>query len=95
MRRRVKVGDIEVGVMDNPKPEKTNWIVYRYRARTNEYLSKQEAYTDVQAEYLFTQVVGQEELRQKRAALAASEVMSEPDLAEGAHYQTHPFFARF
>jgi hypothetical protein len=95
MKKRVKVGDIEVGVMSNPHPEKTNWIVYRYRARTNEYLSKQEAYTDVQAENLFTLVIGQEELRQKRAALAASAVMSEPDLAEVAHYQTHPFFARF
>lgn len=95
MRRRVKVGDIEVGVMDNPKPDKNNWIVYRYRARTNEYLSKQEAHSQTSAEYLFTQVVGQEELRQKRAAAEAAVAESDPAPALRGHYHDHPFFARF
>jgi hypothetical protein len=95
MSKRVKVGDIEIGVMSNPLPEKTNWIVYRYRPRTNEYLSKQEAYTEVQAENLFALVVGQEELRQKRAAAEAAVAESGPALALRGHYHDHPFFARF
>ncbi|QWY83101.1 hypothetical protein [Rhizobium phage RHph_X66] len=94
MRRRVKVGDIEVGIEVNPKPDENNWIVYRYRARTNEYLSKQKANSETSAEYLFTQVVGQEELRQKRAAADAAVAESDPVPLRG-HYHDHPFFARF
>ena len=99
--KRIKVGDIEVGVMKNPLPDKTNWVVYRYRARTNEYLSKQEAYTLVQAENLFGIVVGQEELRQKReaeraaAALHHGSFASEGPWTEEAFYQDHPTYARF
>jgi hypothetical protein len=92
-RRRVKVGDVEVTLQKNPAPDKTNWLVTRHRPRTSEYLSKQEAYTEEQAGYLFTQVVGQEELRQKRAAAAAA-VGAEPDLP-APYYADHPLYARF
>ncbi|OWZ90405.1 hypothetical protein B9J07_27860 [Sinorhizobium sp. LM21] len=93
MNNRVKVGDVEIGVMKNPDPSKTNWIVYRYRPRTNEYLSKNEAYTETQAENLFTITVGQEELRQKRAAAVAATTIDLP--VDDGIYRDHPYFARF
>lgn len=93
MTKRLKVGDVEVGIMSNPHPQKSNWIVYRYRPRTNEYLSKSEAETRERAEYLFTQTVGQEELRQKRAAAEAAAAIDLP--VEVNLYRDHPLYARF
>lgn len=101
MKRRVKVGDIEIGFMPNPAPEKRNYLVYRFRPRTREYLSKQEATLLSEAEYLFTQFVGQEQLRQKQEAERAASGLAhfiEPGSVapiEGALYNTHPLFARF
>ena len=101
MTRRVKVGDVEVAINRNPDPTKTNWLVTRYRPRSQEYLSKQEALTFEKAEYLFTQVVGQEQLRQrqeaKRAAAALQNFLEPEGLAsaEAALYDEHPLYARF
>ena len=93
MTKRVKVGDVEVGVMRNPHPEKSNWIVYRYRPRTNEYLSKTESETREKAEYLFAQTTDQEKLRQQRAAAVAMKTI---DFAvEPKIYRDHPLYARF
>lgn len=98
MSKRVKVGDVEISIIRDPKPENTGWLVVRYRPRTREYLSKQPAYTRVQAENLFGIVVGQEELRQKRRA--EREALGMLDLTEGAlageaFYRDHPDYARF
>lgn len=100
-KRRIKVGDVEISIVRDPDPKKTCWFVVRYRPRTREYLSKQPAYTLQQAEYLFTQVVGQEELRQKRAAKQAVAALGDPlietevILAGEAFYRDHPDYARF
>lgn len=99
--KRIKVGDVEISIVRDPDPEKTGWFVVRYRPRTREYLSKQPAYTLQQAEYLFTQVAGQEELRQRRAAELAVAALGDPMiktegvLAGEAFYRDHPDYARF
>lgn len=98
--KRIKVGDVEISIVRDPDPEKTGWLVVRYRPRTHEYLSKQPAYTLRQAEYLFTQVAGREELRQKRAAEQAMAAISGMIDTEGvlggqAFYRDHPDYARF
>ncbi|MBD9511577.1 hypothetical protein IB265_33005 [Ensifer sp. ENS10] len=104
MKNRVKIGDVEIGVMKNPDPSKNTWIVYRYRPRTNEYLSKDEERNAERAQYLFTQVVGREETRQRRAAELSAAAIDEmaqaafavPEPVESApHYQDHPYYARF
>ena len=101
MSKRLKVGEIEIGVIRSIDPSKTSWIVYRYRARTNEYLSKLEAPTFERAEYLFTQVVRQEELRQKREAAEAAALVQQGSfatdfgLAEVDFYKDHPYYSRF
>ncbi len=97
--RRVKVGDVEVSIIREVDPTKTYWLVVRYRPRTREYLSKLPAKTLQEAEYLFTVAVGQEELRQKRAAAAAASlsgsIETEGALGGEAFYRDHPDYARF
>ncbi|SOC90051.1 hypothetical protein SAMN05216358_0070 [Rhizobium sp. AN5] len=98
--KRIKVGDVEVSIIRDPDPAKTGWLVVRYRPRTHEYLSKQPAQTREMAEYLFTQVAGQEGLRQKRAAeqaVAAISVVNEMEGVLGGEpfYRDHPDYARF
>lgn len=95
MKKRVKVGDVEIGAMRNPAPEKTNFIVYRFRPRSHEYLSKEEVSSKDQAEYLFTQLIGQEHSLQAQLAAAAGEIAEDGFTTEAPACTDHPLFARF